>query len=217
MTVAHPHGIRRLTATSSITAALTVLLAFATAACRDTGSTTQPTSSASASAAAHTADPAPSATTAAHYVNRRDVCSALDHKRLTRELGTDAGSLGQPRFSDTSTSSITTCNHQYGGVGMRSLISLEVMTSKAGSAQGFYEGMRGAQQKSTAVTDVPGLGQHATAYTDPTTGPHLLAYDGNLYLSIALIPVNSAVTEQVDTQRLLADCARDVLTTLRQP
>ncbi|WP_199514291.1 hypothetical protein [Nucisporomicrobium flavum] len=170
-------------ATSSITAAArtaaAVLLAFATAACRDTGSTTQPTTSASTSSApVHSAGPAPSATTAAHYVNRRDVCSALDHIRLTRDLGIDAGNLGQPRFSDTSTSSIATCNHQYGGAGMRSLISLEVMTSKAGTAQAFYEGMRGAQQRSTAVTDVRGLGQQAVIYTDsppahicwPTTG-----------------------------------------------
>ncbi|MFI7598230.1 hypothetical protein [Actinoplanes sp. NPDC049681] len=97
------------------------------------------------------------------------------------------------------------------------MISLEVMISKARSAQAFYEGMRGAQQRSTAVTNVPGLGQQAAVYTDPTIGPHLLAYDGNLYLNIALIPVNSAVTEQVDTQRLLVACARDVLTTLRQP
>ncbi|MEV4708182.1 hypothetical protein [Actinoplanes sp. NPDC049316] len=208
-------------ATSSVSAAaraaVAVLLVFAIAACRDTSGTAQPTASASASAAAHSAGPAPSATTAAHYVNRRDVCSALDDTRLIRELGTDAGGLGQPRFSDTSTSSIATCNHQYGGAGMRSLVSLEVMTSKAGSAQAFYEGMRGAQQRATPVTDVPGLGQQAAVYTDPTTGPHLLAYDGNLYMSIALIPVNSAATEQVDTQRLLVACARDVLATLRQP
>lgn len=98
---------------------------------------------------------------------------------------------------------------------MRSLISLEVMTSKEGSVQGFYDGMRGAQQRSTAVTDVPGVGQQAVAFIDPTTGPHLQAYDGNLYLSIALIPVNSAVTEQLNTQELLVACAQHVLDELR--
>ena len=144
------------------------------------------------------------------------MCSALDHVSLARALGVDAGHLGQPRFSDTRASSLATCDHQYGAAGMRSLVSLEVMTSKEGSVKGFYEGMRGAQQRSTGVTDVPGIGQQATAYTDPTTGPHLMAYDGNLYLSIALIPVNSAVTEQVDSQQLLIACARAVLNELRQ-
>ncbi|MEV8509664.1 hypothetical protein AB0368_33220 [Actinoplanes sp. NPDC051475] len=197
-----------------------VLLALGAGACRDTGSTQPPASmqaSASASTAAQSSSSAaPRATTAARYVNRRDICSALDGARLTQALGVDAGNLGQPRFSDTRTSSLATCSHQYGPAGMRSLISLEVMTSQEGSVQGFYEGMRGAQQRSTTVTDVPGVGQQAAAYTDPTTGPHLMAYDGNLYLSIALIPVNSAATEQLNTQELLIGCARHVLDQLRQ-
>ena len=196
-----------------------VLLAFGTGACRETGSATQPTTktrpSASAPTAAQSANSAPSGTTAARYLNRRDVCSTLDHARLTRALGADAGNLGKPRFSDTKTSSLANCDHQYGPAGMRSLISLEVITSKEGSVQAFYEGMRGAQQKSTPVTDVPGVGQQAAVYTDPTTGPHLLAFEGNLYLSIALIPVNSAATEQLDTQELLVVCAQHVLDELR--
>jgi len=195
-----------------------VLLALGTGACRDTGITTQPTTktrtSASTPTAAHSASSAPSGT-AARYLNRRDVCSTLDHALLTRALGADVGNLGKPRFSDTRTSSLANCDRQYGPAGGRSLISLEVITSKVGSVQAFYEGMRGAQQKSTPITDVPGVGQQAAVYTDPTTGPHLLAFDGNLYLSIALIPVNSAVTEQLDTQELLVACAQHVLDELR--
>ncbi|UQU67372.1 hypothetical protein COUCH_14360 [Couchioplanes caeruleus] len=197
-----------------------MLMAFGTGACRDTGSTTQPTTktrtSASAPTAAQSASSAPSGTTAARYLNRRDVCSTLDHARLTRALGADAGNLGKPRFSDTRISSLANCDRQYGPAGMRSLISLEVMTSKVGSVQAFYEGMRGAQQRSTAVADVPGVGQQAAVYTDPTTGPHLVVYDGNLYLSIALIPVNSSATEQLNTQELLVACAQHVLDELRQ-
>jgi hypothetical protein len=59
----------------------------------------------------------------------------------------------------------------------------EVMTSKELSMQGLYERMSGAQQRSTAVTDVPGVGQQVAVYTDQ----HLLVYDGNLNLSVALI------------------------------
>lgn len=196
-----------------------VLLAFGTSACSDTGNTQPATSTPTSSPAptvAQSASSAPGDTAAARYVNRRDVCSALDHARLTQALGVDAGNLVPPRFRDTRTSSLAHCDHQYGAAGMRSLISLEVMTSKEGSVKGFYEGMHDAQRRSTPVTDVPGVGQQAAVYTDPTTGPHLMAYDGNLYLSIALIPVNSAVTEQVDTQQLLIACARDVLNELRQ-
>ena len=196
-----------------------VLLAFGTGACSDPGSI-QPAassrSSLSAPTAAQSASSAPGDTAAARYVNRRDVCSVLDHVRLAQALGVDAGNLGKPRFSDTRTSLLAHCDHQYGPAGMRSLISLEVMTSKEGSVKGFYEGMRGAQQKTTPVTDVPGVGQQAAVYTDPTTGPHLMAYDGNLYLSIALIPVNSAATEQLDTRELLVACAEHVLGSLRQ-
>lgn len=195
-----------------------VLLALGTGACSDKGSNqpaTKTRTSASTPTAAQFASSPPSGT-AARYLNKRDVCSTLDHALLTRALGADAGNLGKPRFSDTRTSSLANCDRQYGPAGMRSLISLEVITSKVGSVQAFYEGMRGAQQKSTPVTDVPGVGQQAAVYTDPTTGPHLLAYDGNLYLTIALIPVNSAVTEQLDTQELLVACAQHVLVGLRQ-
>lgn len=197
-----------------------VLLAFGTGACRDTGGATQPASStrasASASAAAQPAPSVPSGTTAARYVNRRDACSTLDHALLTSKLGVDAGKLGKPRFNDTSTFSLAHCDHQYGPPGMRTMVSVEVMTTKEGSAQSFYEGIRAAQQKSTAVTDVPGVGQQAAVYTDPNTGPHLLVYDGNLYMSIALIPVSSASTEQLNTPELLVACTQHILGALRQ-
>lgn len=143
-------SISRTTATArAACAVVAVLLAFVTSACRDTGSTTQPTISASASAAVHTGGSALKDNTAGRYVNRRDVCSALNHMRLTRELGVDGGNSGQPRFSDTNASSIANCSHQYGPGGMRSLISLEVMISKLGSARRHF----------TEVSDAPSRGQ----------------------------------------------------------
>ena len=198
-----------------------LFLAFGTGACRDTGSTPQRApstpSSTPAPEAPQSAPPTLSRQRGGDYVNTRDACNTLDGALFTSKLGVDAGNLVKPRFTDTSISSLAHCDREYGPAGLRTLVSLKIMISKIGPAKPFYEGTRANQQKSTPVTDVPGVGQHATIYTDPTTGPHLLAYDGNLYLSIALIPVNNAATEQLNAQELLVACAQHVLDELRQP
>jgi hypothetical protein len=81
----------------------TALLMLGTGACRDTRSADQPSpstaTSASAPTAAQSASPFSGGTIAARYANKRDVCSTLDHARLTRALGVDAGNLGKPRFN----------------------------------------------------------------------------------------------------------------------
>ena len=66
------------------------------------------------------------------------------------------------------------------------LLQGEINFYKTGSAQTMYDGLRKATEKDTVTTDVPGLGEGAYTYLDSGTGPHVVAYDGNLYLSVQM-------------------------------
>jgi len=133
--------------------------------------------------------PVPSATPGADrtYQPVRDACAPLDQRVLTGALGPDAGNFGTPRSDDNSFAVFARCQRQYGTAGSRRLVSVEIMTVKHGTAQPYYQGMRRAQQQTETLIDIPGLGSGAYRYTDPDTGPHVVVYQANLYLSMSLI------------------------------
>src|SRR5262245_22389034 len=54
----------------------------------------------------------------------------------------------------------------------------------ADSAAATYEGLRGVE--TNTVTDLPGIGAAAYTYADPLTGSHVVARDGNLYLTVGM-------------------------------
>jgi hypothetical protein len=60
------------------------------------------------------------------------------------------------------------------------------MSSDGASVADYYQGLRGVSSKQTQLSAVSGLGQDAYTYED-TSGPHLVAYDNNLYLSYAVV------------------------------
>ena len=57
---------------------------------------------------------------------------------------------------------------------------------RQGSPKLTYEGLRKAVEKDNVTTDVPGLGEGAYTYLDADTGPNVVVYDGNLYLSLQM-------------------------------
>ncbi|MFF5291852.1 hypothetical protein [Paractinoplanes globisporus] len=149
------------------------------------------------------------------YQATRDACAALDQTLLTGALGQDAGNLGAPRSETNSFATFARCQRQYGPRGDRSLVSLDIMIVKQDTAQTYYEGVRGAHQKSETITDIPGLGHGAYRYNDAQTGPHVVVYDGNLYLSISLIGDVTAASAGTAAD-LLEQIAGQAMTRLRQ-
>ncbi|WP_203834741.1 hypothetical protein [Winogradskya humida] len=50
----------------------------------------------------------------------------------------------------------------------------------------MFDGFKKAEAKSSTLTDIPGLGTGAYSYVDELTGPHVAAWDGNLYITIVI-------------------------------
>ncbi|GIM89823.1 hypothetical protein [Paractinoplanes toevensis] len=158
----------------------------------------------------------PSASTAAArtYKAIPDACDVLDQALLTATLGPDGGDLGTPRSDNNSLAEIARCQHTYGAPGARSLGAIEVMTVKTGGAQAYYDGIRGAQQKTDTLTEIPGLGQGAYRFTDTQTGPHIVVNDANLYLTISISGQNATAPETVSVADVLAKLAQHAMIAL---
>jgi hypothetical protein len=151
--------------------------------------------------------PSTSSTHTYTYKSKQQGCDLLDLDQLTAALGNEAGSLTQPHYQETSVAYFARCDKQYGAPATRSLVSIQIMVVKSGSAQFFYDGLHTADAKTNTLSDVPGLAaQGAYAYTDPETGPHLTLYDGNLYLRISI--------KQIVAQRVPASTITDLMTAI---
>lgn len=151
--------------------------------------------------------PSTSSTHTYTYRSKQQGCDLLDLDQLTAALGNDSGSLTQPHYQETSVAYFARCDKQYGPPATRSLVSIQIMVVKTGSAQFFYDGLHTADAKTNTLSDVPGLAaQGAYAYTDPETGPHLTLYDGNLYLRISI--------KQIVAQHVAPNTIADLMTAI---
>lgn len=78
-----------------------------------------------------------------------------------------------------------TCNRNLGDFHTGGAVLIQIYIMKSLPAEVQYTGLRGVEEKTATLTDVPGLGQGAYTRVDPHTGPRLIVYDGNLYMVIA--------------------------------
>jgi hypothetical protein len=156
----------------------------------------------------------PAASTGTHrYQSTTNACALLDLHRLIARLGPDAGDLGTPQGTANEGGEFVRCEHQFGVPKRRSLVDLQVMTDATGKAAAFYDGLRAVHSKEYRLSDVAGLAHGAYTYTDPSTGPHLVLVDGNLYLTI-WIQTTPATADPAELTGLMVDCARYAMTSL---
>jgi hypothetical protein len=176
-----------MTSTRTVRAALLAgTLAVTLAGCTATGNNIpEPGSSASGSAPPTVAVPT-STPALARYKAVGKPCSVIDLAPVETVLGKDAGEIAPQSSRSLGPVTIMRCNRSLGTfqTGGPVLVQIDIMTSLPAEIQ--YTGMRGVEQKSTPLTDVAGLGQGAYTRIDPRTGPHLVVYDGNLYMVIAV-------------------------------
>lgn len=116
-----------------------------------------------------------------------DLCKIIDDQALTVRFGPLLDAEKGPGRTGSGLT-IVRCERQYGKTGARVGVLVEASVSDTASMQSQFDGLRKAGQAGgDKQTDVPGLGQGAYSYTDPLTGPHLAVYDGNLYLTVAIL------------------------------
>jgi hypothetical protein len=170
------------------------------------------------SATVSTPSPVAPSTSSTHtytYKSKQQGCDLLDLRALSAALGNDAGPLEHPHYEETAVAYFARCDRQYGPPGARSLVSIQIMVVKSGTAQFLYDGMRAGDAKATTISDTPGLAaQGAYTWTDPQTGPHLTMYDGNLYLRISISQIVRQGPSAATVTELMTAIARNSMSAM---
>jgi hypothetical protein len=120
------------------------------------------------------------------YKATPNLCDRVDHNALSAVLGPLKSSTGTPGTGGGGTVVARACTLHFGTT---TPIPVEVsirVTTDGSSVSPYYQGLRAIEDKQTQLSTVSGLGQDAYTYED-ATGPHLVAYDNNLYLSYAVV------------------------------
>jgi hypothetical protein len=116
-----------------------------------------------------------------HYQSTGDLCARIQHDSLAAVLGPLKSSTSAPGNGPAVSQSCTL----HFGPSIPVEVSIQVAANGASVAP-YFQGLRGVEEKQTQLSTVSGLGQDAYTYED-VTGPHLVAYDNNLYLSYAVV------------------------------
>jgi hypothetical protein len=120
------------------------------------------------------------------YKATANLCGRVDHNALSAVLGPLKSSTGTPGTGGGGTVVARSCSFHFGTTTPIPVeVSIRVATDGS-SVASYYQGLRGIEDKQTRLSTVSGLGQDAYTYED-VTGPHLVAYDNNLYLSYAVV------------------------------
>ena len=142
----------------------------------------EPVVAASATSAGPAASSAaPAAAAPGVYKIDKKPCASLDLTAV-QDLAGKPKEMRPDKPYESAISQMSHCNVTF----KEYLLQGEINYFKTDSAKVMYDGLRGAVEKDTATTDVPGLGEGAYTYLDAATGPHVVAYDGNLYLSLQM-------------------------------
>jgi hypothetical protein len=127
--------------------------------------------------------PSPAPTPPPTYKSSGNLCDQIDTNSLAAVLGPLKQNQAQPS-SGGGTVIGQSCTLHF-GPSIPVEVSFQMATNGASVAD-YYNGLRGVEEKQTQLSQVSGLGQDAYTYEDQT-GPHLVTYDGNLYLSYAVV------------------------------
>lgn len=156
-----------------------VLLLAAACGSKDAGTTASATSG--PAVVATTASAPAAAAVGGTYKVPAKPCDAIDAGALKTLAGAPVSK--QPgKTSTNSVLSMTNCSVTF----KAHLLQAEIDFVDPAGVLSQYQGLRKAQEASAKTTDISGIGQGAYSYVDPATGPNVVAYDGNLYLSFNL-------------------------------
>ncbi|WP_232236683.1 hypothetical protein [Micromonospora globosa] len=169
-----------------------------------------PASGATSTASAMSAVPPSTATL---YRPIDALCPKLDLRAVADIIG-PVGSRQDTSRTSGSTANLA-CTATVGRLPNGVVMTVHVDIVEPDSARLMYEGMRQAQQGSGPVTDLPGVGAAAYTYTDESTGFNVVAYDANLYLTIAAAPLRLGAALPGDLPARLTAVATSTLATLR--
>ncbi|OLE21765.1 MAG: hypothetical protein AUG44_26595 [Actinobacteria bacterium 13_1_20CM_3_71_11] len=95
-------------------------------------------------------------------------------------------------------------------------LSMHVMLGQSpATIRTMYEGLRKADQSSTALVDLPGLGTGAYWHLDVRLGTEVVAYDGNLYVRVLWGDLRTPSKTAPDIVARLTTLARNTMAKLK--
>ncbi|MFI0797030.1 hypothetical protein ACH4OY_30760 [Micromonospora rubida] len=141
------------------------------------------------------------------------LCPLLDQRRLREAFG--EVTVAQEQTRTVSGAEVMTCGLSAGHLpdGLVFSVIAEVVP---GEGREMFEGLRQVQMNEGPVVDVDGPGTAAYTYVDELTGTHLVTYDGDLYLSLAAVPLRIGAALPRGVSDHLTHLASSVLSGLRR-
>lgn len=139
-------------------------------------------------------------------------CEAADFSVLEKQFGPARGS---PLQGSTRTSARTSmsCTTGFGRSGGTVVMQIEVLAGA--DSQIMFDGLRRVHVQESPVTEVAGLGAAAYAYVNEDVGTYVVAYDANLYMSVAWSTLGAAPrAPQRELTVLLAEVCRKTMANL---
>jgi len=140
-------------------------------------------------------------------------CIVADWSPLERALGSSVDSQRDESKKRQGFSTLL-CSAGIDAEGEAGVAILIMNVFPTGSAEPLFSGLRGAQE--SKVTPVAGIGQGAFSYDDEILGPHVAAYDGNLFVTVGWSLVTGRAN--VPTDKLfpaLAEVCRQAMSKLK--
>ncbi|MBC8990886.1 hypothetical protein H9X95_12065 [Micromonospora chalcea] len=141
------------------------------------------------------------------------MCPKLDLEAIIDVLGPVGNQQDHSRTTGNTAS--LACTATVGRLPNGVVLTVRADIGAPGSGKLMYEGLRQAQQTSGPVTDLTDVGSAAYTYTDEATGFNVVAYEANLYLTIAAAPLRPGATLPGDLPARVTAVAASTLAALR--
>ncbi|MBQ1049269.1 hypothetical protein KBX50_12460 [Micromonospora sp. C51] len=153
---------------------------------------------------------------AADSVYRRadDLCTHVDFAPLTQVLGAAAAQRGQAH--DIAGATDATCSTTLGDLPEGAFVRVHATTGDPGSGRVIFDSLRPAHQADGALTDIADLGSAAYTYQDELTGRYVITHDGNLYLTVVVVPAVDGMDLPADLVDRMTETARATMSRLRE-
>jgi hypothetical protein len=146
------------------------------------------------------------------YKKVRKLCQTANLTALERRFGPRRGTKSVERTSTSGSVTTMTCSVGIGSRGDGVLMQAAVFAG--GTSRTVYEGLRRVDDERFKVSNVPNLGTDAYTYTNPELGTFVVAYDNNLYITVAFVPVGRAPGDDGNLPNVLAEACRQTMANL---
>ncbi|MGW0504027.1 hypothetical protein [Micromonospora sp. NPDC003241] len=150
----------------------------------------------------------------ARYRTVDDLCAHVDLAPLIAALGAAGAYQGQAY--DVAGITEAMCSTTLGEMPEGAFVQVNATTGAPGSGQDIFDSLRLVHQTDGVLDEIVGLGSDAYTYESSQTGRFVVTHDGNLYLTVAVIPALDDVELPADLVDRMTEVVRSIMSRLRE-